>query len=174
MAQARGSPEEAVERERSVGLETAWMERIIADRRTHFADQAERAAVLLEKLTERGRRGLMRARAKITAGDLFAARAILLEIERDYRTASLQEQARTLRVEVEADPAVARHLREKASAQDRAEAEALWREIAEALEAADRRTCRRHCTSLVTLYPDTERAGQARRLLRALNRVSSD
>jgi hypothetical protein len=173
-AQARGSPEEAVEHRGAVGLETGWVERIVANRRTHFPDQAERASALLETLTERGRRGLMRARAMIEAGDLLAARAVLLEIERDYRTASLQEKARKLRVEVESDPAVARHLREKASALARAEAEALWREIAKALDAADHQTCRRHCTTLVTLYPDTERAGQARRLLRALNRVSPD
>jgi hypothetical protein len=147
------------------------LEGILANRRTHFPDQVKRAEALLEGLLESGRRQIERAKAKWDEGQPLPARDLLLEVEREYRASSLQDKARTLRFEIEADPEVAALLEQQAVAEAEARAEELWRQATEAMEARDWKACRQHCTTLVTLYPETKRAGEARELLKAMNRL---
>jgi hypothetical protein len=154
-----------------VRLNAGALERILANRHTHFPDQVKRAGALLEGLLESGRRQIERAKAKWEEGQPLPARDLLLEVEREYRTSSLQDKARTLRFEIEADPEVAALLEQKAVAEAEAGAEELWRQATEAMEARDWKACRQHCTTLVTLYPETKRAGEARELLKAMNRL---
>jgi hypothetical protein len=147
------------------------LERLLAHRHTHFPDQVKRAEALLERLLESGRRQIARAKAKWEEGEPLPARDLLLEVEREYRASSLQDKARALRFEIEADPGVAALLEQQAVAEAEARAEELWRQTTEAMEARDWTACRQHCTTLVTLYPETKRAGEARELLKAMNRL---
>jgi poly(3-hydroxybutyrate) depolymerase len=166
--------DEAFEHGGEVGERLRALDEIVANRGAHFDDQALRAASLSARLHEVGRARLAAARIKMEARQLSAARDILLAIESDYRTSSLQAEARVLREEIESDASVQAKLRADAAAEATRESERIWASVRDALAAGDKPAVRRHCQTLVTLYPQTPRGREARELLDLFRIVEGD
>lgn len=148
-----------------VGEALHGLEAVLANRGTHFADQVARAQSLADQLRAAGRARIEEARAKLEAGDALGAHKLLRAVESDYRTSSLQNEARKLRERVETDESVRAAIRAEADALAKRESERLWTSVRDAMSAGDKDAARTHCQTLVSLYPETPRGREARALL---------
>ncbi len=163
--------DEAVKRGGTVGEVLRALEDIVANRGAHFADQALRAESVSAQLLEPGRSRVAEARARMKRHELPVARSLLMAVETDYRTSSLQEEARALRAEIESDEFMAAKLRAKAAAEATRESQRIWASVRRGLDAGDKEAVRKHCQTLVSLYPQTPHGQEARKLLELFRTV---
>ena len=147
------------------GPAAAELEALLRQRGAQFVDQIAQAADLLARLQRAGHRSLVDAADLAEGGDYLAARASLLDVERQYHPSSLAAEAKRRRERIEAQPAVARLLAAQQREQQEQQADSLWRSSLKALADAHLGEARRHCRSILTLYPQTAAAPQARKLL---------
>jgi hypothetical protein len=147
------------------GAAAASLEEIIRQRRAHLLDQVAQAADLLERLEQPGRGRLAHADLLAAQGNYVGARQALMEVERRYHPSSLAGEAGRRREGIDALPGVGQMLADiQLEAQER-EAAALWRAALRALAQVRIEDAQRDCRSILTLYPRSAAAADARRTL---------
>lgn len=150
------------------GPVAAALEELLGQRQAHFPNQMALAADLLNQLQEPGHRALAEARGLVQQNRPLEAREVLLEVERRYQPSSVATEAKRRRLAVEAEPGVAQRLAAIDQENARRKAADLWRTVLLALADARVDEAKRHCRSLLALYPDTAPAADARRVLEEL------
>ncbi|MCP4245960.1 MAG: hypothetical protein GY778_02825 [bacterium] len=157
--------------ENAPGPVAAELEALLRQRGAQFADQIAQAADLLARLQGAGHGGLTDAADLAERGDFMAARASLMDVERQYHPSSLAAEAKRRRAQLEARPEVARLLADQRQERQEQQADSLWRASLKALADARLTEARRHCRSILTLYPETTAAPEARKLLNQIDTV---
>lgn len=154
------------------GPAAAALEELLRQQQAHFPDQIALAADLLGRLQQSGQRALADARRLVHEDKPLEAREVLIDVERRYQPSSVAAEAQARRLEVEADPRVAQRLAAIDAQNAQRKADDLWRSVLLALADARVDDARRHCRSLLALYPETAPAADARRVLTELEAAS--
>ncbi|MHC4091517.1 MAG: hypothetical protein ACYSVY_14805, partial [Planctomycetota bacterium] len=142
-----------LEEERLPGPAAAALERILGQRRSHFAQQVAEATDLLEQLQRPGRVTLARAQLLAERVDFLAARDALMEVERHYNPSSLAAEAKQRRQNIESMPRVVQMLATIQRETQEREAAALWQAAMRALAQARLTDAQRNCRNILALYP---------------------
>lgn len=148
-----------------LGPAAADLEDILRNRATHFLDQFALAADRLARLQQPGRQLLATAQRRLAQKDPLGARDNLIQVQTRYRPSSLAVEATARRQPIEDRPEVIAHLRAKRLADHRQKAQSLYQSALSSLAVANLSRAELCCRRLLDLYPDSDRAKDARNML---------
>ncbi len=147
------------------GRAAATLEGVVAQAKWHEPAHVERARTALAEIEAKGRAALADAERLVAANRRADAAEALRAVDADYSGCALGEDARRLRLELEADPAVREELAARESKRRAEQALRMYADAQEHVAGRDFHAAAEICHSVIRMYGDTPAAGRAKRLL---------